>query len=186
MLSDYVLFCIYSSWDYNPANPQERSCLALYVGFTGPGGGIDLECSGSRYALCMVNGKRHITPNNNVRNYGYNSGNNLAVVAKIWETSIPVPPSFSLFPNSESQSSVDVQTLEIEDGLPLVPFSESTTETTTEESTTIELSSEETNLDYVEPEDIIATTSTREPPTVFDFSFLAENSVATPSAKSGE
>lgn len=56
-----------------------RDCLAIYVGFSGPGGGIDLECGDSRYALCVEPGRRH-TNVGRVRNYGaYNATQTVTV-----------------------------------------------------------------------------------------------------------
>lgn len=56
-----------------------RNCLAIYVGFSGPGGGIDLECGDSRYALCVEPGRRH-TNVGRVRNYGaYNATQTVTV-----------------------------------------------------------------------------------------------------------
>ncbi|CEP14893.1 hypothetical protein [Parasitella parasitica] len=84
--SDIILNCVgenenawIRSWDYNPTNPQVRDCLAIYVGFSGPGGGIDLECGDSRYALCMEPGRRHLNTGR-VRNYGaYNATQTVTV-----------------------------------------------------------------------------------------------------------
>ncbi|KAF1799209.1 hypothetical protein V8B55DRAFT_1387399 [Mucor lusitanicus] len=84
--TDMILNCVgenenawIRSWDYNPTNPQVRDCLAIYVGFSGPGGGIDLECGDSRYALCVEPGRRH-TNVGRVRNYGaYNATQTVTV-----------------------------------------------------------------------------------------------------------
>ncbi|KAG1094782.1 hypothetical protein G6F42_018689 [Rhizopus arrhizus] len=58
---------------------QVRDCLAIYVGFSGPGGSIDLECGDSRYALYVKHDRRH-TSTGRVRNNGaYNATQTVTV-----------------------------------------------------------------------------------------------------------
>lgn len=68
-----------SSWNYYPTNPQVLDCLAISVGFSDLGGGIDLECGDSRYTLCVEPGRRH-TNTGRVRNYvAYNATQTVTV-----------------------------------------------------------------------------------------------------------
>lgn len=82
---------VYRTWDYNTVNPEVRNCLAIYVGFTGPGGGINTLCGNQRYSLCSYGTKT----NNTVQQY----------------TSTPTPPTFPIINQSVSYSSSDYKSL---------------------------------------------------------------------------
>lgn len=74
LLSDLVRVCVgenqnawVRSWDFNPTNPEERRCLAISVGHSGAGGGINPACDVDRYAICKTGGRRaKATPNGNI------------------------------------------------------------------------------------------------------------------------
>lgn len=114
--------------------------MALYVGFTGPGGGIDLECGGSRYALCMTSGKRtHAFPNSNVRNYGFaNPGNTVTVtktIQMVYSSAAPVAQFSNYFFTYEEESSVSQSSLVASEAP--IPTISSSVESKTAEAPTV-------------------------------------------------
>ena len=57
--------------------------MAIYVGFSGPGGGIDLDCDGSRYALCRTGGKRQHAITNGGNGFAYNAPKTITVTETV-------------------------------------------------------------------------------------------------------
>lgn len=139
----------FSSWDFNPTNPEDRRCLAISVGHSGAGGGINPACDVDRYALCQIGGRRaKATPKINLKNI-----NN---------------PTVTVTQTVTVQYNNNQQEITYSSSAPQVQYS----------SYYVTYGPSEVGSTQVVAQKPVVVTSSAEPsPTLYNFSFLAEDSV---------